>query len=259
MASILSLRNLSTGYGKKQVLFDVSLDVMPGEILLLIGGNGSGKSTLLKAIYGLLPPWNHDAKILFRPTPDGPSLSTQPAIRNLSNGLAYLPQKNAVFDDLTVEDNLRIAGHTFCDRHEFSARRDEAIESLPALKPLLRRKAEKMSGGERQMTALAMVLLHRPRLLLLDEPTAGLAVPLAEQMLATLSGLRSRHSTSVLIVEHRVSHAVPIADRTLALRLGRINVPPIAVDELPSVATSTLVSPRISESIPTNERDKRRP
>lgn len=80
---------------------------MPGEILLITGGNGSGKSTLLKAIYGLLPPWNADAEILFRSDPNGPALNTQPATLNLSRGLAYLPQKNAVFDDLSVEDNLR--------------------------------------------------------------------------------------------------------------------------------------------------------
>lgn len=108
---ILSVRKLSTGYGKKQVLFDVNLDVMPGEVVLITGGNGSGKSTLLKAIYGLLAPWNADAEILFRPDPDGPAVSTYPPSDNLSKGLAYVPQKNAVFEDLTVEDNLRLAGH----------------------------------------------------------------------------------------------------------------------------------------------------
>ena len=112
MAPILSVRKLSVGYGKKQVLFDVNLDMMPSEVLLITGGNGSGKSTLLKAIYGLLHPWNADAEILFRPIPDSPALNTTPPTLNLSKGLAYLPQKNAVFDDLTVEDNIRLAGHT---------------------------------------------------------------------------------------------------------------------------------------------------
>ena len=175
MTPILSVRNLSTGYGKKQVLFDVSLDVMPGEILLITGGNGSGKSTLLKAIYGMLSPWNAEGKIVFQPDPNGPALNTQSATHNLRRGLAYLPQKNAVFDDLTVEDNLRLAGHTL--------RRSQGILPLAATKSsrpslcciaLLHRKPEKMSGGERQMTALAMVLLHHPKLLILDEPTAGL-------------------------------------------------------------------------------------
>ena len=222
MAPILSVRNLSTGYGKKQVLFDVSLDVMPGEILLIAGGNGSGKSTLLKAIYGLLPPWNADAEIVFRPDPDGPALSTQPATLNLSKGLAYLPQKNAVFDDLTVEDNLRLAGHTLRDRHEFAARRDEVLASLSALPPLLGRKPEKMSGGERQMVALAMVLLHRPKLLLLDEPMAGLAESLAAELFQTVVRLREPLGFAAVVVEHRIGLVEAIANRVISLHLGQL-------------------------------------
>ena len=203
MPPILSVRHLSTGYGKRQVLFDVSLDVMPGEILLITGGNGSGKSTLIKAIYGLLPPWHTEAVIVFRPNPDGPPLSTQPATLNLSKGLACLPQKNAVFDDLTVQDNLRLAGHTLRDREDFAARRDEVLLSFPALRPLTRRKPEKMSGGERQMLALAMVLLHRPSLLLLDEPTAGLSAKNFQVIVGVLQQLVGTSLTrSLLLVEH---------------------------------------------------------
>lgn len=219
----LTVHNLSTGYGKKQVLFDVNLVVMPGEILLITGGNGSGKSTLLKAIYGLLPAWNADAKIIFRPDPDGPVLSTQSATLNLQNGLAYLPQKNALFDDLTVEDNLRLAGHTLRDRAEFAARREEVLASLPALSPLLRRKPEKLSGGERQITALAMVLLHRPRLLLLDEPTAGLDSAHVSAVSSLLQVLNKQSALSFLIVEHRVDPFASLPHRRLFMRLGRLD------------------------------------
>lgn len=222
MAPILSVRNLSTGYGKKQVLFDVSLDVMPGEILLITGGNGSGKSTLLKAIYGLLPPWNADAEIVFRPNPDGPALRTQPATLNLSKGLAYLPQKNAVFDDLTVEDNLLLAGHTLPNGKEFVARRDEVLAPFPALRPLLRRKPEKMSGGERQMVALAMVQLHRPRLLLLDEPLAGLDSNNLHLLAGIIRGIHQQRGLALIIVEHRVTEFAALAHRTLRFRLGVI-------------------------------------
>ena len=222
MVPILSVRNLSTGYGKKQVLFNVSLDVLPGEILLITGGNGSGKSTLLKAIYGLLMAWNADAEIVFRPNPNGPALSTQPATLNLSKGLAYLPQKNAVFDDLTVEDNLRLAGHTLRDGKEFAARRDEALATVPLVSSLLSRRPEKMSGGERQMTALAMVLLHRPKLLLLDEPTAGLAEDLALKTCKIIEKVRATLGTSIIFVEHRVELVKPSASRTIRLRLGEI-------------------------------------
>jgi branched-chain amino acid transport system ATP-binding protein len=231
MTPILTVRNLSTGYGKKQVLFNVSLDVMTGEILLITGGNGSGKSTLLKAIYGLLPAWNADAEIIFRPNPDGPALSTQPATLNLSKGLAYLPQKNAVFDDLTVEDNLRLAGHTLRDGKEFAARREEVLATLPVLSPLLRRKPEKMSGGERQMTALAMMMLHRPRLLLLDEPAAGLDAAHVSAVSALLHALNKESAISFLIVEHRVDPFISIPHRRLFMRLGRLDEsPPVRKD-----------------------------
>ena len=218
---ILSVRKLSTGYGKKQVLFDVSLDVMPGEIVLITGGNGSGKSTLLKAIYGLLPPWNADAEILYRPEPDSATVSTSTATDNLAQGLAYLPQKNAVFDDLTVEDNLRLAGHILRDDKEFARRHDEVLSSLPMLAALLKRKPEKMSGGERQMVALGMVMLHRPRLLLLDEPLAGLSENLSLLICRTIEKLASV-GTSVVTVEHRADHIVSIADKSIFLLLGNL-------------------------------------
>ena len=235
MAPILSVRNLSTGYGKKQVLFDVSLDVMPGEILLITGGNGSGKSTLLKAIYGLLPPWNAGAEIVFRPDPDGPARSTQPATFNLSKGLAYLPQKNAVFDDLTVEDNLCLAGHTLRDTQEFATRRDEVLASLPALNPLLRRKPEKMSGGERQVVALGMVLLHQPKLLMLDEPLSGLDSERVEQILSLLKSLHVRCGLSLLLVEHRQNAAFGLSASEFRMRLGRL-MPRLTADCVDSIS-----------------------
>lgn len=224
MAPILSMRNLSTGYGKKQVLFDVSLDVMPGEILLITGGNGSGKSTLLKAIYGLLPPWNADAEISFRPDPSGPTLNTQPPTLNLSKGLAYLPQKNAVFDDLTVEDNLRLAGHTLPNGKEFAARRDEVLASSPALRPLLHRKPEKMSGGERQIVALAMMLLHRPRLLMLDEPLAGLDAARVEGILENIQNINDKQGVTMIVVEHRILEAGSLAFNHLHLSQGTLTM-----------------------------------
>lgn len=224
MAPLLSVRNLSTGYGKKQVLFDVRLDVMPGEILLITGGNGSGKSTLLKAIYGLLPPWNADAEIIFHPASEGPPVNTQQPFLNLRNGLAYLPQKNAVFDDLTAEDNLRLAGHTLPNRNEFAVRRDEILTFLPALKPLWRRKPEKMSGGERQIVALAIVLLHRPRLLLLDEPLAGLDAARADSILEKLWNINDKQGVTMILVENRILEVGSLAFNHLHLSQGTLTM-----------------------------------
>lgn len=217
---ILSVRNLSTGYGKKQVLFDVSLDVMPGEIILITGGNGSGKSTLLKAIYGLLPPWNTDAEILYSPDQNGSAFSTSTATNNLAHGLAYLPQENAVFDDLTVKDNLLLAGQILRDNKEFAYRRDEVLSYLPAIGSLLKRKPESMSGGERQMVALAMVLLHRPRLLLLDEPTAGLDSKNAAVVLETIHSAQEKNQLSLVVVEHRQHECSTLGGRLCRMRLG---------------------------------------
>ena len=222
MNAILSVRNLSTGYGKKQVLFDVCMDVMPGEIMLITGGNGSGKSTLLKAIYGVLPSWNGGSAIQFRPDPNTPPLATSPASENLSKGIAYVPQKQAVFDSLTVEDNLRLAGHTLRSHAEFLARREEVLASIPALGLLLRRKPERMSGGERQVVALAMVLLHRPRLMLLDEPTAGLDPLNSEIVLNALLTLHHVHAFALVAIEHRRHECAALRGRLCRMQLGRL-------------------------------------
>lgn len=217
---ILSVRNLSTGYGKKQVLFDVSLDVMHGEIIFITGGNGSGKSTLLKAIYGLLPVWGMQAKILYRPDPDGPLISTSAPEANLGNGLAYLPQKNAVFEDLTVEDNLRIAGRVICGRRQFSARRNEVLELLPTLVTMLNRKPETMSGGERKMVALAMVLLHKPKILMLDEPTAGLTQKNIAVIYNALRKVSENIKLALVVVEHQQNEGSFLSRRFCRMRLG---------------------------------------
>ncbi|MGC1378716.1 MAG: ATP-binding cassette domain-containing protein [Anaerolineales bacterium] len=229
---ILSVRKLSTGYGKKQVLFDVTLDVMPGEIVLITGGNGSGKSTLLKAIYGLLPPWNADAEILYRPLQNGEVLSTNVASNNLAQGLAYLPQKNAVFDDLTVEDNLRLAGHILRGGKGFASRRDEVLSLLPMLAPMLKRKPEKMSGGERQMAALGMAMLHRPRLLLLDEPTAGLDSKNAAMFLDAIHSAQEKNLLSFIVVEHRKYECQSLGGRLCRMRLGVLDAKVTVQDEL---------------------------
>jgi branched-chain amino acid transport system ATP-binding protein len=226
VAPILSVRNLSTGYGKKQVLFDVSLDVMPGEILLITGGNGSGKSTLLKAIYGLLLPWNARAQIFFRPNPTGEPTNTQRPTLNLSKGLAYLPQKNAVFENLSVEDNLRLAGDSLADHQIFAARRAEVLIRFPLLRSFLQRKPEKMSGGERQVTALAMLFLNRPRLLLLDEPTAGLDGHNAELVLDTLNQANRDASLTLIVVEHRRNECAALGGKVFRMRLGKLEAEP---------------------------------
>jgi branched-chain amino acid transport system ATP-binding protein len=217
---ILKIQNLNTGYGKKQILHNVNLEIAAGEVVLIAGANGSGKSTLLKAIYGLLPAWNADAHIVFNPDSNGPSFDTHLPALNLQRGLAYVPQKNAVFEDLTVRENLELAGDCIRDKDEFSRRLAEVFSMLPTLTKLTRNIPQKMSGGERQILAIGMTLLHRPSVLLLDEPTASLS---PQALFLVLDHLRCLHETSkltMLIVEHRVRECLGLANRVVGLKLG---------------------------------------
>jgi branched-chain amino acid transport system ATP-binding protein len=220
--SILSVRNVSTGYGGRQILFDISLDLRRQETLLIVGENGSGKSTLLKAMYGILPAWNAEAKIEFWPEPDSPALEPAPPVSNLRKGIAYLPQRQSVFDDLTALENLRVAGESLRPGHLFTERFESVLDTFPALRPALRREAGRMSGGERQMLGLAMVLLHRPRLLLMDEPTAGLSTHHTGWFIEQLERIRLAHALTLVVVEHRIRELLASTQRIVGLRGGTI-------------------------------------
>ena len=167
--SILKVENLSTGYGKKQVLFNVSLEVNKGDIVLLAGSNGSGKSTLLKAIYGLLPQWDN-GRVVF----DGEDITGKPTAELLKMGLLYIPQKNNLFEDLTVQENLEMAGLTL-DKRLLKERVDSVLSLFTALSKNFDRVPMKLSGGERQLLTIAMSILHKPEMILFDEPFTGLS------------------------------------------------------------------------------------
>ncbi len=184
--ALLELKNINTGYGKKQVLYDISFSVERGEIVLLIGSNGSGKSTLLKAIYGLLPLWRDSSaagdssseggtidggSIRF----DGENIAGLPASALLKKGLLYVPQQNNLFADLTVKENLEMAGLTLASRQLLRDRIEKALTVLPTLVPHLKRIPMKLSGGERRLLTLAMAILHQPKMILMDEPFNGLS------------------------------------------------------------------------------------
>ena len=165
---MLDVRELETGYGKKQVLFGVSPDVRRGEIVGLIGPNGAGKSTILKAVCGLIPAWN--GEIIF----NGQKTNGASPARNVARGITFAPQGNRVFDELTVMENLEIGGFQLPSK-ELKGRVGQVLEMFPALKQRTRREAGRLSGGEQQMLALARALVPKPKLLMLDEPSLGLA------------------------------------------------------------------------------------
>ncbi len=226
--SMLDVRHIDSGYGNKQVLFDVSLDVEEGEVVLLIGSNGSGKSTLLKVVYGLTSVWS--GSVVY----DGSTLQSKekasPTHKLIKRGIQYVPQKNELFDDASVKENLQYSLLHLNNRKEAGKRVDEVLEAIPTLKSLLTQRVAKLSGGERKILALGMVMANRPKLLLYDEPLAGLSEDNIPIVLDLLGKLR-KVGTTMLIVEHHVMEMMAFADKTYGIRLGKLSVEPLKTME----------------------------
>lgn len=211
---MLQVQNVTSGYGKKQVLFGLSLEIGDGEIVAVIGPNGSGKSTALRTISGGIPAWSGD--ILF----DGVKRNGCSPAENVSAGLVLCPQGRRVFADMTVEDNLRVAA-VGLRREEAMLRVESALTLFPALKERLRQEAGRLSGGEQQMVAIARALVPKPKVLLLDEPSLGLAPTLLRTMLEKVCQINCETGTSILIVEQKVNEVLRISHRVYSMKLGR--------------------------------------
>ena len=214
--NILKINGINSGYGKKQVLFDVSLDLSKGETLLIIGSNGSGKSTLLKVVFGILKPWDSETKIFFNSI-DITSLNPD---KRVKKGMVYIPQKNELFEELTVIDNLEISGMHTLKRTELKSRIHMVTNHLPDLEKILRRKCSNLSGGERKQVSFGMALMNKPILLILDEPLAGISPSKVNDILFHIIEMK-KMGISFLIVEHRVRDIMQIADRIVGLKLGK--------------------------------------
>lgn len=219
---MLKVENISTGYGKKQVLFDVSFEVSKGEIVLLAGSNGSGKSTLLNAIYGILPLWNSSLErgkgcVIF----DGENITGKPTSALLKKGLLYIPQKNNLFENLMVKENLEMAGLTL-HRKVLQQRMENALSIFTALVPHLNRTPMKLSGGEKTLLTLSMATLHQPKMILIDEPFTGLSPQNIIFVTENLKALNEKSGITLLIVEHRVKESSRIANKVIGLKLGEV-------------------------------------
>ncbi|MCD4817555.1 MAG: ABC transporter ATP-binding protein [Candidatus Cloacimonetes bacterium] len=212
---MLEIKNLETGYGKKQVLFDVSMNISEGEIVGIIGPNGAGKSTILKAVSGILTIWNGD--ILFK----GNSIKKNSIAENIKSGLTFAPQGNRVFDELTVKDNLDLGGYLL-SKNELKDRIEQAFETFPILKKRSKQIAGKLSGGEQQMLALARALIPNPKLLLLDEPSLGLAPNLLNDVFEKFVDINKTFGVSMLIVEQKVNKIIKISDKIYSIKLGKV-------------------------------------
>ena len=213
----VSVENISAGYGKKQVLFDVSFEMQEGETTLIIGSNGSGKSTLLKVIYGLLKPWNSEAKIIF----NNEDITNNRPAQLIKKGMVYIPQQNELFEDLTVNENIEIAGMQTVAKKELKNRIEEVLEQLPLLKDLTKRECSRLSGGERKQVSMAMALINRPVLIIFNEPLAGVSPKNLKDIILQLKNLKNI-GISILLVEHRVKNVFDIADKVIGLKLGKV-------------------------------------
>jgi branched-chain amino acid transport system ATP-binding protein len=214
--ALLAVEDLATGYGRKQVVFGASLAVRPGEIVALIGHNGAGKTTTLKAVAGLLPVWN--GRVVF----DGAAIGQVSSAARVRRGLAFIPQERFVFADLTVTENLELGAFSIADRKLAAERRETILALLPVLAERKQQLAGTLSGGEQRMVSLGMALMMRPRLLLLDEPSLGLAPFLVERIMATIQDIVRREGLTVLLVEQNIHHALAIATRVYVMRTGRM-------------------------------------
>ncbi len=212
---MLEIRSLGAGYGKKQVLFGVSLEVREGEIVALIGPNGAGKSTVLKAACGLIPTWKGEIRLGGVPTN-----GSTPA-QNVARGMTFCPQGNRVFDELTVMENLEIGGFQLAKK-DLKVRIQEVLGVFPVLKERLRQEAGNLSGGEQQMLALARAMVPRPRLLLLDEPSLGLSPNLVVSVFGRIAEIGRQTGVAMLVVEQKVREVLAISQRVYSLKLGRV-------------------------------------
>ena len=214
---LLEAQDIVTGYGQKRVLNGVTVKIQPGECVSIIGHNGAGKSTLLKAIFGMIPLWDGSVTL------DGDPLQSIDPQNMLSWGIAYVPQGNRVFEDLSVRENLEVGGMSLPSREFLNERIEHVLEFFPSLKSRLSQRARTLSGGEKQMLALSNALLLSPRLLLLDEPSLGLAPSLIEQAFERLEQLCSETDVALLLVEQKVRKALRISDRAYVLKNGRVS------------------------------------
>ncbi len=206
---MLSVENVFSGYGETPVVQDVSVSVAPGEIVVIIGPNGCGKSTLLKTIFGLIKP--SSGKIFFNKE----DITGLKPFELVGKGMGFVPQTENVFPSLGVMENLEMGGYT-CKSPDFN----EIFGIFPLLREKKKEKASSLSGGERQMLAIARALMTEPELLLLDEPSAGLAPKMVEVLMGKIKEIKDSGS-SVLLIEQNAKSALRIADRGYIMVMGK--------------------------------------
>lgn len=215
---LLEISDLTVRYGGIQALHGISLRVPQGSIVTLIGANGAGKSTTLRAISGLVPPASGSIRF------DGQEIAGWPSHRIVAAGLAHVPEGRLVFPELTVKENLMMGAYLRRDRKEISADLAWVGEFFPRLRERMTQQAGTLSGGEQQMLAIGRALMGRPRCLMLDEPSLGIAPLLVETIFTRLVDLNKERGMTMLLVEQNASLALKVSSHAYVLETGRIQL-----------------------------------
>ena len=214
--SLLSIDKLNAGYGEIQVLFDVSLHINEGEIVSIVGGNGAGKSSLLKAISGLIKPMS--GSVSFR----GENVSRVPADEIVTRGLVHVPEGRRLFSLMTVYENLEMGAYNKNAKANFKRNLEEVYALFPRLAERQKQLACTLSGGEQQMVAIGRGIMAQPKLMMLDEPSLGLAPVLKKDIFAAVKRIAIDYETTIVLVEQDLVNSLAISDRAYVMEQGQV-------------------------------------
>ena len=231
---MLKLEGIEVFYGRVQALFGLSLHVEKGEIVTLIGANGAGKSTTLRTISGLLRP--RGGTLTF----DGKDLAAEASHDIVAHGISHVPEGRRIFTGLTVRENLEMGAYLIRDKAVAEERLERVFSLFPRLKERLNQSGGTLSGGEQQMLAIGRALMSKPRLLLLDEPSLGIAPILVQEIFAEIRRINEEDGTTILLVEQNANMALRLANRGYVLETGRI--------VLEDSASALLDNPQVKEA-----------
>jgi len=212
---VLELRNVSTHYGLIAVLRDVNVAIRPGEIVCLLGGNASGKSTTLKTILGMVAPTTGEVLL------DGEPIGGRSTTEIVGRGITMVPENRRLFSRMTVRENLELGSYLRTDKDKVGQDLDRVLELFPRVRERMAQKAGTLSGGEQQMVAMSRALMANPKVLLMDEPSMGLAPVLVDQVFQIIQDI-NKLGTTIFVVEQNANMALSIADRGYVLQTGQI-------------------------------------